>query len=229
MRIYVDGQQNAQGTGPTGNISYRDGRSTSYPNSDPYLVIGAEKHDAGSQYPSFEGFIDEVHLSQTIRYSANFTPPSTPFMSDLNTVALYHFNEGPAGGCTGTVQDSSGASDGPSNGVCRYGGSGSGGPVYSTDTPFSNNTLVAPVQPTATPIPPTPLPSATATTVPTATFSPTPLPTDTLVITVTHTPTPAPIPTDTPIVPTATDTPLPTETPTVVATQTPTTTPLPTD
>ncbi|MCS6940040.1 MAG: LamG domain-containing protein, partial [Roseiflexus sp.] len=46
MRIFVDGQLDAQGTGPTGDISYRDGRATSYPNSDPYLVFGAEKHDA---------------------------------------------------------------------------------------------------------------------------------------------------------------------------------------
>lgn len=144
MRIFVDGQQDAQGTGPTGDISYRNGRTTSYPNSDPYLVIGAEKHDAGSGFPSFNGFIDEVRISNSIRYSSNFTPSSISFTPDANTAALYHLNEGPAGACIGTIQDSSGASGGPSNGVCRYGGSGTSGPVYSTDTPFG-------VSPTPTP------------------------------------------------------------------------------
>jgi hypothetical protein len=51
MQIFVDGQPDASGTGPTGDISYRNGRSTSYPNSDPFLVFGAEKHDAGAAFP----------------------------------------------------------------------------------------------------------------------------------------------------------------------------------
>ena len=62
MRIYVDGRLDAQGTGPTGDISYRNGRSTSYPNSDPFLVFAAEKHDAGAAYPSLNGFLDEVRV-----------------------------------------------------------------------------------------------------------------------------------------------------------------------
>jgi hypothetical protein len=163
MTIFVDGQLETQIDGPDGDASYRNGRTTSWPNSDPYLVIAAEKHDVGTDYPSFEGWIDEVRLSKTIRYSANFTRPSAPFSSDSNTVALYHFNEGPAGACTGTVLDSSGASGGPSNGVCKYGGSSPTGPVYSTDTPpLSGGTL-----PTATPtFTPTPTRTPTPTTTP---------------------------------------------------------------
>jgi hypothetical protein len=138
LRIYVDGQlDNAQTGGPTGEVSYRDGRATSYPNSDPYLVIGAEKHDAGAAYPSYSGWLDEVRLSNTLRYTSNFTRPSAPFTSDASTLALYHFDEGPVGACTGTVLDSSGAAGGPSNGVCRYGGTAPAGPVYVADTPFN--------------------------------------------------------------------------------------------
>lgn len=134
MRIYIDGVQQANGFGPTGNISYRDLRPTAYPNSDPFLVLGAEKHDAGPAYPSFSGWLDELRISNTIRYTTDFTPPTLPFVQDTATVALYHFNEGPAGACTGTIRDFS--RQGTSTGVCRYGGSPPSGPEYTTDTPF---------------------------------------------------------------------------------------------
>jgi hypothetical protein len=148
MRIYVDGVLDGSGSGPSGDISYNDGRSTSYPASDPYLVIGAEKHDAGPAYPSYRGWIDEVRLSDTIRYTSSFTPPAGPFVADGSTRALYHFDEGPTGACTGTIIDSS--SFGSSPGQCSYGGGGTAGPVYSADTPFApvwRDAVVVPVNP----------------------------------------------------------------------------------
>jgi hypothetical protein len=132
MRIFVDGQiQPAAGSGPSGNASYRDSRATAWPASDPFLVFGAEKHDAGTAYPSFRGWLDEVRLSTTIRYTASFARLTQPFVPDPATAALYHFDEG--GGTT--VGDSSGAGGGPSNGALMVGGSPTG-PVWSTDTPF---------------------------------------------------------------------------------------------
>jgi len=148
LRIFVDGRLDGQGTGPVGNISYRNGRPTSY-SDDPFLVIGAEKHDAGSQYPSYNGWLDELRLSTIIRYSANFSAPAQPFNTDSNTVGLYHMDEGPAGNCTGTVLDVSGASGGPSNGACMWGGSPDG-PDYTTDIPFAAGTT--PPAATATPM-----------------------------------------------------------------------------
>ncbi|GBD27467.1 hypothetical protein HRbin30_02814 [bacterium HR30] len=142
--LFVDGALEASADGPDGDISYPDdgvpGNYCGGPctNSDPYLVIGAEKHDAGASYPSFSGFLDEVRISKVLRYSGNFTPPSGPFVPDGDTVALYHFDEGPAGPCTGTIVDSSGAPGGPSEGQCRYGGSSPAGPVYVSSTPFSS-------------------------------------------------------------------------------------------
>jgi hypothetical protein len=145
LRIYIDGQQEAEGTGPTGDISFSDGQISTQPN-DPYLVIGAEKHDFNEvEYPPYNGLIDEVRLSNIVRYSSNFTPRSTPFTSDGNTAALYHFDEGPAGACTGMVQDSSGASGGPSSGTCQFGGTEPAGPVYTTDTPFTGPDTTPPV------------------------------------------------------------------------------------
>ncbi len=134
MAIFVDGQLDVQGTGPTGDISYRNGRRTSYPNSDPFLVLGAEKHDAGPDYPSFSGWIDDLRISRIVRYNSDFTPLAMPFVQDSATVALYHFDEGPVGPCTGSIRDFS--RFGVSEGICRYGGSPAG-PEYSTDTPFS--------------------------------------------------------------------------------------------
>jgi cysteine-rich repeat protein len=132
LQLFVDGVSDAFGTGPTGDASYRDGRTGS-PN-DPFLVIGAEKHDAGPSYPSYSGLLDEVRLSNVVRYTANFTRPSSVFTPDPSTVALYHFEDGPAGNCsTGTVINDS-ASGGASDGACRFGGSPSG-PLFSTDVP----------------------------------------------------------------------------------------------
>ena len=176
LRIFVDGVLDAEGSGPTGNVSYRNGRSTSFSN-DSFLVIGAEKHDYDSnQYPSYSGWLDELRISNSIRYTANFTPPTAPFNTDASTAALYHFNEGPAGACQGTVVDSSGATGGPSSGTCRYGGNPSG-PVYSTDTPFS----VAQNTPTRTNTPAIPTNTPTATvSAPQASPTPTRTPTATL-------------------------------------------------
>lgn len=134
VALFVDGILDAEQTsGPsTGNVSYRDGRATSYPGSDPYLVFAAEKHDyPGSLY--YKGWLDEVRISNVRRYTSNFTPPSAPFSTDANTVGLYHFNEG-----MGTViNDSSGAGGGPSNGVLNVGGTPPG-PVWSRESPYNN-------------------------------------------------------------------------------------------
>ncbi|MCS6940039.1 MAG: LamG domain-containing protein, partial [Roseiflexus sp.] len=152
MRIFVDGQLDAQGTGPTGDISYRDGRATSYPNSDPYLVFGAEKHDAGSAYPSYIGLLDDIRISNGVRYSGNFSRPTAPHAADGQTVALYRFDEG-----SGTAIIDS-APGGGSPGVRRFGGSPAG-PVYVTDTPFGSTPPPPPPPSPPPPPPPSPTPN----------------------------------------------------------------------
>ena len=71
MRIYVDGTESAQGIGPAGDISYRDGRPTGV-SSDPFLVVGASKADDGASGHGFSGALDELRLSSSIRYSSPF-------------------------------------------------------------------------------------------------------------------------------------------------------------
>lgn len=141
LAIWVDGALDASTTGPAGDISYPDdgvpcpnccdGGSCDF--SDPFLVLGAEKHDAGASYPSYSGFLDELRLSSEIRYAAPFTPASSAFTGDATTLALYHFDEG----ADNLIGDSSGHPDGPSDGFRSYGGTPAG-PEWAADTPFGD-------------------------------------------------------------------------------------------
>lgn len=132
MAIYVDGMRSAAGNGPAGNVGYRDGRTTKWPNSDPFLVFGAEKHDAGPEYPSFSGWLDEIRLSSIARYDApSFDVPIAPFLTDEATLALYHLDDSDGD----TVKDST--AGGQSSGIRKYGGRPDPGPEWSDDTPFA--------------------------------------------------------------------------------------------
>lgn len=156
MRIFVDGTQVRSANGPTGNISYNDSRQISNlcnpgGNSpcvnEPFIVIGAEKHDYDPMnYPPYNGFFDELRISNIVRYTGNFTRPSAPFTPDINTVVLYHFDEGTGN----SIADSSGNNN---TATRNFGGSPNPGPVWVTDTPFSTTSTPTPT-PTATNTPP---------------------------------------------------------------------------
>jgi hypothetical protein len=141
LAIWVDGVLDGSGPGPTGDLSYPDDGvpcsnccgGGNCNGSDPFLVLGAEKHDAGASYPSYSGFLDELRLSDVRRYTGAFSPSALPFSPDASTMALYHFDEG-AGDAIG---DSSGHPDGPSDGTRHYGGSPAG-PEWAGDSPFGD-------------------------------------------------------------------------------------------
>jgi hypothetical protein len=141
--LWVDGRLDASGDGPNGDVSYPDdgvpGNYCGGPcdNSDPYVVLGAEKHDAGPGYPSFSGWLDEMRWSSTLRYTATVSfIPATRFIPDASTVALFHFDDASAPGpCTGKVVDWSGAAGGPSSGTCNHGGSPAGPEWVLSDLP----------------------------------------------------------------------------------------------
>lgn len=101
LRMFVDGAVAAEADdGPAGDLSYPDGAVPGdychgpCVRSDPFLVIGAEKHDVGSDYPPFTGDLDELRLSTVVRYATSFAAPSQAFSLDSVTAALYHFDEG---------------------------------------------------------------------------------------------------------------------------------------
>ena len=56
------------------------------------------------------GLVDEVRISNTARYTSNFTPQTTPFVRDQYTKLLYHFDENGQDprGATGFIADDSG-------------------------------------------------------------------------------------------------------------------------
>ncbi len=132
LSLYVDGSLEASADGPDGDISYPDdGVPGNFCNgscnfSDPFIVIGAEKHDVAAAY---FGLVDELRLSNTLRYNASFTPSQQPFAADGSTVGLYHFDEG-AGN---VINDSSNGAMSP--GQRRFGGSPAG-PAWVSDSPI---------------------------------------------------------------------------------------------
>ena len=210
--LFVDGHLEAHAVGPGGDISYPDagvplslcGPSGNQPcASDPYLVVGARKHDLDpSLFPPFRGWIDELRVSNSLRYTTDFTRPAANFPVDANTIALLRFDEN-AGSA---AYDTSGSAAGPSNGILRLGGTPVG-PEWSYDVPFSGS------GPTPTSSP-TPSPTLT----PTVTRTPTRTPTATITPTSTRTPTSTATLTATAVIPpSATPTPSPTVTPTRIS------------
>lgn len=63
-RIYVDGALDFQSSpgASTVDISYPNGGASQQTQWGPYIVLAAEKHDAGPNYPSFAGYLDEVRV-----------------------------------------------------------------------------------------------------------------------------------------------------------------------
>lgn len=90
--LYLNGNRVVFG----GLYDYNGVTATPYNASD---LAGTEQNWLGRSQsafdPYFDGIIDEVRISNTIRYSgATYTKPTAPFTIDASTLALYHFNEG---------------------------------------------------------------------------------------------------------------------------------------
>lgn len=124
LTLFVDGRVDARALGPRGDISYPDdGLPQDHCDgpcfgSDPYLVLGAEKHDVGPEYRGASVLLDELRFSDTLRYTEAFAPPQAGFGADARAVALYHFDAG-AGS---VVQDSATVAGAGSHGVLIQGG-----------------------------------------------------------------------------------------------------------
>ncbi len=186
LRVWVDGALDAEVDGPDGDLSYLDGRAGGA--VDPYLVLGGRKIDSDPALkPSFAGWLDELRLSNTVRYSAPFDPVARLAL-DNAVVAHYRFDEasGPVG-CTGAVGDAFPANP-PGSGACVYGGSPAA-PLWAlNDNPILIRRVALPAILAGIPTPlPTPTVTPTASLTPTATQ--TPASTATATATATRTPT----------------------------------------
>jgi hypothetical protein len=74
-QLYVDGTA----TGTTTSLSGSFGNSV----SDLWVGAGAGNY-------SLNGYMDEIRISNIARYTANFTPSSSAFTNDTNTLLLIH-------------------------------------------------------------------------------------------------------------------------------------------
>lgn len=97
--IYVDGSLDFSGSPgvSTDDISYPDGGT---PNPvtpwGPYIVLGAEKHDAGPAYPSFRGYFDELRIWNIALSAGAIHAMKNEVIHPATTglVAYYRFEEG---------------------------------------------------------------------------------------------------------------------------------------
>ena len=76
-RMFLDGNQEGS--------TYADDRNWS--NNNEYLFGVFRSGDK-----AFRGYYDEIRVSNTARYTANFTPPTEQFQNDSNTLLLLHFD-----------------------------------------------------------------------------------------------------------------------------------------
>ncbi|MDP6770437.1 MAG: LamG domain-containing protein, partial [Anaerolineales bacterium] len=95
IRFYVNGVQTGthnSNTNPSGSFG-----------KTAVMRIG----DDGQGSDIWKGYMDELRISNTARYSSNFTPPTTAFSSDANTKLLMHC-DGTHGSQTFTDSSSAG-------------------------------------------------------------------------------------------------------------------------
>jgi hypothetical protein len=82
MRLYIDGVMAGEEAmrGRPAQLGYQN------------IAIGGNNCCDG-YYEVFNGLIDDVRISSTVRYSESFTPPTEEFVSDNSTLLLLPFDE----------------------------------------------------------------------------------------------------------------------------------------
>ncbi len=93
LSIYVDGQleDSAAYASAAGSLQMPETFSRNYPNSNPYHVLGAEKHDYDAvRYPGYWGGMYDMRLSNVARDPG---VPTGPMTTDSNTVMHWRLDD----------------------------------------------------------------------------------------------------------------------------------------
>lgn len=93
FRFYVDGKLKG-GQPYFASINYGNGTLCFGSYCDSGIGLGnLSVNGGGNGDYSFYGQIDEVRISNKVRYNTNFTPPGKPFTNDSNTLGLWHMDK----------------------------------------------------------------------------------------------------------------------------------------
>ncbi len=142
-RIIIDGTMDFESSVFLSNddLSYPN---AGVPNSvtpwNPYLVLGAEKHDAGPEYPSFAGWLDELRLWSRARTVAEIAADRTSVLPPGTQGLVGHYRFEEAAGTA--VADSSGS--GAPTGLLIAGVPGNGAWALRRDDPLNTAPLAPP-------------------------------------------------------------------------------------
>ena len=98
LKIYLDGTEDNSVTASS---------AISWTNVDTALWIGGQDTGSGATRFFSGGYLDEIRLSDTARYTSSFTPSTTAFTADANTKLLIHsdFNGGLGADSSGNEND----------------------------------------------------------------------------------------------------------------------------
>ena len=96
MKLYVNGNLEASWT-----------KTNAMYNSNYPLLIGKQQYYSTVSYGYFKGYIDEIRISNTARYTTTFTPSTTAFSNDGFTKLLIHSNNTSSPGAITSFTDSS--------------------------------------------------------------------------------------------------------------------------
>ena len=102
--LYVDGTSEYSGTGMSGDI-------------DDIDVVHIGKRTDSSSDHFLNGYLDEIRMSRSARYTSNFTAPTVAFINDPNTLLLVHSN---TSNNSTTFTDSAGARINSNGNITSY-------------------------------------------------------------------------------------------------------------